>query len=122
MHSSPEPHYSRHPVDDLEPEIESADAYREASKIGLRLIDSTMRSLLMSRFSPVAFWQAAFAMGLALCEGRSMNEVAKELGVSRAAISKGAKKFQRTNNLPPSQYMKASDACASYSKTRSSQL
>lgn len=120
-----EPSYSRHPVEDLEPEIADTDAYREAARIGLRLINSAMLAILQTRMTKetaTALWHVAYGIGLPLCEGRSMTETARELGVERATVSKGAKAFQRRNGLPTNQYMKDEDAVAVYSEARKGQL
>ena len=117
-----EPHYSRHPVEDIEPEIEHSDAFREASKIGLRLLNNAMLAMLQGRMSRVTFWQICYGIGLPLTEGRSMSETAKELGVSRAALSKGSQKFRRSQGLPPNPNGKSAEASKSYSETRNKQL
>lgn len=51
-----------------------------------------------------------------------MDAIADELGVERATLSKGAKQFQRMNNLPPSPYMRSESAVKSYHDTRIDQL
>lgn len=98
-------------------------AYRECAKKSLETIDNLMRFLLKNGMSYESFWQAAFAFGSTVCEGRSMTEVSKTLGLkSRACISKGAKQFQLSNGLPPSPYMKPEDAIPAYSHARNQQL
>ena len=117
-----EPSYWPDPIDEIEPEIVSADAFREASRIGLRLLNNAMLAMLQGRMSRVTFWQICYGIGLPLTEGRSMSAVARELGVTRAALSKGSQKFRRSQGLPPNQNGKSIIASKSYSTTRSSQL
>lgn len=116
-----EPFYEHHPVDDIEPEPDTEIPPRDAAFI-LRLLNNVMLTILRSGMSPLTFWQICYGIGLPICEGRSMTSVADELGVERAAISKGAKDFQRRNGLPINQYMKGADAVKEYSKKRLEQL
>jgi len=130
--STPEPHYWPDPIDEIEPEIVQADAYREAAKIGLQLINNCLLFILktpMNRESRIALWQVAFGIGLPLCAGRSMTEIAEEIeklapgdGLTRACISKGATLFRRMNGLPPNAYMKDEESLGSYSEARKAQL
>lgn len=108
-------------IDDLEPD-EAASAYRECAQRMVFVLNYAMLWMLQGRMSPQSFWQVAFAIGLPLCEGRSMSTTADELRITRQAISKGAKAFQKALGLPPSEYMKATAAIASYSKARKKQL
>ena len=65
-------------------------------------------------------WGFIFAAGFDAAEGRSMEEVAKEIGVTRAAISKAAGEWIKRLNLPRSRYMRSEstqDAYAERAKT-----
>lgn len=70
------------------------------------------------RSTAVAFWSAAYGLGLKCCAGVSMTQRAEQLGVRRATISKGAKKFVESNGLTPSFYMKDKEAGSAYCKAR----
>jgi hypothetical protein len=83
-----------------------------ASRIESGIIEGNPRSIA------VAFWSASYALGLKCCGGVSMTDRAKQLGVRRATISKGAKKFIESNGLSPSFYMKNAQAGRSYCKAR----
>jgi len=83
-----------------------------ASRIESGIVHGNLRSV------SVAFWSAAYGLGLKCCGGVSMTERAGQLGVRRATISKGAKKFVESNGLTPSFYMKDQAAGRSYCKAR----
>jgi len=94
------------------------DAAIRAMEVGNRMVDW----IITAKNKAVAVWQVAFAVGLNCCQGTSMTEVAKGLGVTKAAISKGAREFCEQNHLEPSFYMKSEEASKSYRKTREEQL
>jgi hypothetical protein len=71
-----------------------------------------------TRNPTVKAWGLRFAANLDSVMGKTMTEVAKELGVTRAAISKSANAWCDALNLPRSQYMKSQAARASYSGER----
>lgn len=83
-----------------------------ANRIESGLLDGSVRS------AAVAFWSAAYALGLKCCAGVSMTQRAEQLGVRRATISKGAKRFVESNGLTPSFYMKDKEAGQSYCRAR----
>lgn len=97
--------YSRHPMEDIEPIINGSD-YREASKRFLFIITRSIQFIEGSDQKNVAVWQVAYALGLPMCAGRSMTQKARDLGLTRSSISKGAVKFCQDNGLPESIYMK----------------
>ena len=121
-HILPEEWVTRHePVDDIEPRILPADELRHARVEAIRLLNALGNAV--ERSNPqgnvaVAFWGAAYGLGLNCCDGMTMTERAQSLGVGRATISKGATSFCGANNLPPSYYMKTDGAGAVYSKVR----
>src|SRR2546429_5640589 len=123
-HLLPEEWVTRHePVDDIEPRIMPADAIRDARLQTVRLLNAlgnvVERSLADSSASvtgmAVAFWGAAYGLGLNCCDGMTMTERALSLGRERASISKAARNFVTANQLPPSWYMKVEGASDSYS-------
>lgn len=91
---------------------------RECGYLFLKLINDILGELDRSP----SWWKVAFAVGSMHCEGKSMTEVAKELGVGRADISKGATDFCRRAGIPTSFYMKPENAQSSYRESRQSQL
>lgn len=115
-----EPSFDRHPVEDIEPEQSLEDAYREASRRFLRVINHVMTAFRNDRCSQ--WWQFQFALGTRACMGKTMTHAATLCGVDRAAISKGAVEICNTLGLPPSAYMKDEDARESYQQTRKAQL
>lgn len=92
--------------------------YREAARAFLYTINRAVQTIAEARDARVAAWQVAISLGLPMVQGRTIEQIAQHLGVKRATLSKGAKKFQRGNNLPPSEYAKPSHATKSYSRAR----
>lgn len=111
--------YSRHPMDDMEPCIEGERPFEEMWKIVQGMVDEFIGSAINRE---TAFWQCAFALGLPECEGQSMTVVAARLGVTRACLSKGARKFSKINGLKPSPYMKSERAVEASRTARNLQL
>ncbi len=111
---------NRTPIDTIEPELNVRDAglrYVEllegfADRIQCGINEGNLRS------AQVAFYSAAYALGLKCCGGMSMTQRAEQLGVRRATISKGAKKFVESNGLSPSFYMKDKQAGHAYCHAR----
>lgn len=67
------------------------------------------RAIELQREGPEK-WGVAFALGLSICAGQSMSDVATRLGCSRALLSYKAREFCEAFNLPPSSYMKSDKA------------
>lgn len=123
--------YCHHPVEDMEPVLprkydeESMavrSAIQEASLRGLFIIERSVDFIMHADNKIVACWQTAFGLGLMCCEGISMTRAAEICGVSRACISKGARRFCELNDLPPSSYMKSEEAVQVARDVRNSQL
>ena len=111
---------TRTPIDYIEPVLDARDAglrYVQILNAFGNRIESGIREGNV-RSVGVAFWSAAYGLGLKCCEGVSMTDRAAELGVRRATISKGAKKFVESNGLTPSFYMKDQAAGRAYCKAR----
>jgi hypothetical protein len=109
------------PVDDIEPQMASSDAFRDACVKFVRLLNATTSYIEapMSRYGApkevqTAFWQVCYALGLNICAGMSMTERSKSIGIERATLSKGARAFCQGNDLPPSQYMKDAESEDAY--------
>lgn len=114
--------YAPSPIDDLEPILlsEHDEAYKLAARHFLKVMQSLMG--LMKDERSVLWWQIQFALGTPFCMGQSMNTVAQSLGVTRAAISKGAVDICNRLGLPPSYYMKSEDAREAARETRKEQI
>jgi len=117
-----EPSHKHLPIDDLEPLIDDDNGYREAAKIGLRLINNIMHLIHTSRHNPVTFWAIAYALGLDITEGRSMTAQASRLGVTRAALSKSQQAMRRKLGLPTNTNNKPESAVKTYKTNRDNQL
>ncbi len=118
-----------HPVDEMEPDNMPENVYRAAALKFIRLMNPAMQHVGAAiQRVPInepwateirtAYWQVCYAIGLPMCEGISMTERAKRIGVERATISKGARSFCSANQIPPSTYMKSEEASGSYQKER----
>lgn len=111
----------RHPVEEMEP-VDVDDAYRSASKKLLFILNRAAIFVIHAENPQIAMWQVCYALGLPVCAGVSMTDRAREIGVGRAAISKGTTYFQRATGIPVSEYMKSEDAAVSYAGARIKQL
>ncbi len=97
-------------LQDFDDEI---DACREAAKRGLAFLNSAMLYIISHKNARLAAWHVIYGTGLPVCEGLSMDERAAELGIGRAAISKGANEFRRAVQLPRTETMRDSaKSCA----------
>jgi hypothetical protein len=103
----------RTPVDDLEPiSVSPPEDLREAALKFVSVLNSFARRIESGlsdgdlKSVAVNFWGAAYGLGLSCCEGLSMTERSAQIGVQRATISKQARQFVESNDLPPSYYMK----------------
>jgi len=116
----PEPTDKRTAVDHIEPVLEVREAgmrYLDVLQGFANCIESGITEGNMRSVS-VAFWSAAYGLGLKCCDGVSMTDRASQLGVTRAAISKGAKRFVESHGLPPSFYMKDQASGRAYCQAR----
>jgi hypothetical protein len=86
----------------------------------LRLIRKIFGIILIRSNPILQTYGIAFATGLDLLNGMTMTEAATRCSpkVSRAAVSKVTKEWQRVLNFPSSRYMKSEKACEAYSKTQ----
>jgi hypothetical protein len=76
-------------------ELESA--YRLAARFFLQILESSIAHALSAKTTQIGIWQIRFGLGLA---EKSMSDIAAQLGVTPACISKGAHDFIRKNSLP----------------------
>jgi len=96
--------------------------YRSVALKFLTRMNRVMEWLRAPKNPEVAWWQVQFALGTIHCEGRTMTSVAAEIGVVRAAISRGATELCRILGVPPSTYMKSQAAQQAFRDERLSQL
>lgn len=109
----------RHPTEDMEPE-EVRDLFAVQKRFRF-VLDRAIAHIIDADDPELAAWQVAFAMECPHCMGLTMTQKAAELGVGKAAISKGATAFCRIVELPPSKYMLSEDARDSYRELRQNQ-
>lgn len=94
------------PIDVLEP-MHSDNPFHDAAVSYLRVISLALAHVVEADEPLTAAWGAAFALGLiSVTEGRSMREIARELGLSHGTISWHSKTLSKKLNLPPSLLMK----------------
>ena len=114
-----------HPCEILEPDV-TADVIHDSQMALLRLLNNFVAELeqTMSRPSAtlrdvkVKLYGMAFALGLAMIEGKSQTSVAASLGMTRASLSKIGIHFCLANNLGPSFYQKSELARERYRDAR----
>jgi hypothetical protein len=85
---------------------ECINVYSELGRSFIRKIDEMIYQLIKRNDKDPALWGLAFAVGSKILDGRSMTAIAKDIGVTRAAISKHATFYSRTLSLPRSPYQK----------------
>lgn len=101
----------------MEP-LDEVSAAREAARRCAQVIQQSIAYIVTAPNATLAAWQVAFSIGSPCCEGRSMDDVAKLLGVTRAAVSKGSKILQRGMGIGGSGYNKSARACKAASDAR----
>ncbi len=97
----------------------SEQDYRACSIHFLGLLMPAIAHVAAAKTQDIGMAQLMFALGL---EDRPMHQVAANLCVETACISKGAKEFVRVNNLPMPACMKYEAASSSYREARNRQL
>lgn len=97
----------------------SEENYRACAIYFLGIVKPAIAHVLAAKTPEIGWSQLLFALGL---EDRPMHEVAAQLCVETACISKGAKEFVRANNLPTPSCMKSDAASQSYREARTKQL
>lgn len=99
-------------------EHRDAPSFHDAAKAGLEMLQAIVVFALFSPNPKLALWQASCGLGLPVCDGMTMAQIADKLGFTRAALSKGAREFQRANGLPQSEYMRNSASSCAVARTR----
>lgn len=110
-----------HPVDDMELEDDERKIISDAFRKARFVMDRAVAHILDSDDSELGAWQVAFALGSPHCMGLTMTQKAEELGLGKAAISKGATAFCRSAGIEPSAYMLGKGAQESYRALRNKQ-
>lgn len=91
---------------DIEAEENEPNEYREASMRYLQVITSCLDWVTANDNPRLASYAVAYALGIdTICQGRSMSDLAQDLGCSVAALSKQIKQFRKTINLGNSAYV-----------------
>jgi hypothetical protein len=94
-------------------------AARKAEKIKVRAIERIVGGFLDCANSKLTAAGLAYAADLALTAGLgTMQDYALKIAVSRAAISKNAKFWQRELGLPAASNMRAAEKCRAYSEAQ----
>lgn len=105
--------------DDFEESEEFRNIWREVAQKGLSVIYPCVVHATTAVSRKVGLAQVRFALDL---EDRSMRDVAADLNVTVACISKGAKELVESLNLPTPRCMKSEEASESYGESRIKQL
>lgn len=107
------------PIDILEPIDNSDNPYRENALAFLRVMSLALSYITDADDSLAASWGVVFAMGLAsVTDNRTMAQIAREIGCTRATISNHAKKAQRILGLPESPLQKSEEAVVNSRRAR----
>jgi hypothetical protein len=97
----------------------SRAAARKAEKIKVRAIERIVGGFLDCANSKLTAAGLAYAADLALTAGLgTMQDYALKIAVSRAAISKNAKFWQRELDLPAASNMRGAEKCRAYSEAQ----
>jgi hypothetical protein len=110
--------YSEHPVDVLEPEPDFPNAYREAGIRHLRVSICWAEFVLSARNVRLATIQVSIALDLPPTQGKTLTQIANELGVTKQAISRGVTRFLRIARLEPPPGLKSINARIEYRTCR----
>jgi len=90
----------------------------KTKKTVMHLARSVLTTCLFPRPNHIRAVAASYALDLGLHGTKSMTEMARLLGISRAAISVEAWKILRINNLPPSRWMRSEETTKMSRKAR----
>jgi hypothetical protein len=108
--------YSSHPVDFLEPLPDNRSEYREVSLRFLHVAYCWDTFVSGSRDARLASIQVSIALGLYSTRGRTVTDIAEELGITKQALSRGVAKFLRMSRLEPAFGLKSTEARITYQK------
>lgn len=79
---------------------------KEPNEEAIQLIRSVLCTCLFPRPNDIRCMAASYALDLGMHDNLSMSEMARKLGISRAALSGEATKIIKINGLKPSRWMK----------------
>ncbi|SRR5258707_5130717 len=102
--------FNHHPVDDIEPEIEFTEAYRQAALRFLFVLEVAYDFVVQSDRPRMAMQQIGMAMGIPAAAKLSEQEFALLNQVTRQDFSKGVTKFLRVSQMPPAFGLKSDEA------------
>ena len=103
-----------HPIDLLEPEPSTPSDYREASLVFLRVLLMIDTHMSRTRDARLAWVAVSVALGLTSTRGKTLTQLATEMGVSKQALSRPTAKLLRTTGLDPAFGLKSSTARRNY--------
>ena len=86
---------------------EAVNVNAELGKAWISKMDEFLYDLIERHPNSPFIWGMAYSIGSKHLEGRSMMKLAKDIGCSRAALSKFATYCKRRYSLPPSPYMRS---------------
>lgn len=107
--------YSNLPVMQyFDDEQECINIYSELAKSFISKLDEALYHMLRHSKKDAMVWGLAYAIGSKHINGQSMSSKAKDIGVTKAAISKHARFFIKALNFPVSPYMKSEESVKVY--------
>lgn len=84
----------------------ASNEYRAASMRYLQVMTSAVDWIGNNQNPRLASYAVAMALGIdTICQGRSMSDMAQDLGVTPAALSKQVKQFRNTIEIGDSSYV-----------------
>ena len=103
-----------HPIDQIEPETQISEAYREAALRLVHLMEIAYDFVVQSDRPKMAMQQVGVALGLPSALRASETELVLLNQVTRQDFSKGVTKFLRIAQLPPALGIKSDAAKAAF--------
>jgi hypothetical protein len=103
-----------HPIDELEPEPPSTEAYREAALRLIHVLEIAYDFVVQSERPRMAMQQVGIALGLPSAVKMSEIQLALLNQVTRQDFSKGVTKFLRVSQLPPAFGLKTDAAKSNF--------
>ena len=106
--------FNHHPIDDIEPEPQISEAYRDAALRLVLVLEIAYDFVVQSDRPRMAMQQVGIALGLPSALRASETELALLNQVTRQDFSKGVTRFLRVSQLPPALGIKSDAAKASF--------
>lgn len=101
-------------IDELEPPPDTSSEFREASQKLMRVLYCLDTFVSSSRDARLAHIQISIALGLYSTRGRTVGDIADEIGITKQALSRGVAKFLRMTGLPSAFGLKSAEARLAY--------